>query len=88
MKSLAISINGRVQGVGFRHHTMKVANEYNIKGMVKNMLDGSVYIEASGTDEEIEKFLRYCNEGPRWAVVEAVEILEIKDKGYTGFMVH
>ena len=87
MKSVSIRIHGRVQGVGFRHHTQQIAHNNNICGIVKNMIDGSVYIEASGKEPDLDKFAELCQNGPRWAYVESVEVLEITDKGYSGFKI-
>lgn len=87
MKSIAIRIYGRVQGVGFRYHAQQVAQENGIAGMVKNMIDGSVYIEASGADSDIDTFIDWCRKGPRWAYVEQVDISDMNDKGYPGFTI-
>jgi len=87
VKNVSIRIHGRVQGVGFRYHTQQVAREHNISGMVKNMIDGSVYIEASGREPDLDRFVDWCKNGPRWAYVESVEVLEMADKGYSGFRV-
>lgn len=86
MKNVSIRIHGRVQGVGFRYHTQKIAKENNINGIVKNMVDGSVYIEASGANNEIDHFVSWCHRGPQWAYVEQVEVSEMhQDKQYFSF---
>lgn len=87
MKSISIRIYGRVQGVGFRHHTKQTAISHNISGIVKNMLDGSVYIEATGNESELNQFVNWCHDGPTWAYVEKVEISDINDRGHSGFTV-
>ena len=35
-------VKGRVQGVGFRYHTLKSAQDYGLKGWVRNLYDGRV----------------------------------------------
>jgi acylphosphatase len=85
MKNVIIRISGRVQGVGFRYHTMQIAIANNINGFVKNMPDSSVYIEASGPDDEIDLFIEWCRNGPKWAFVENVEVNETTDKAFIGF---
>lgn len=58
------TITGRVQGVGFRFTTKHLADELGVKGMVRNETDGSVYVEAVGTEEQIEQFVTGLAKGP------------------------
>ena len=51
-----IHVMGYVQGVGFRWRTMREAARRDIKGFVKNMSDGSVYIEAEGSRKQLNNF--------------------------------
>ena len=46
---------GRVQGVGFRATTLRLAQPLRITGFVRNQPDGSVYLVAEGPAEEIHK---------------------------------
>jgi acylphosphatase len=87
MRTIEIIIKGKVQGVGFRYHTRKIANELNIRGFVKNMYDGSVYIHAHGAEQEIEMFINWCRQGPRLAIVDFLELKEIPDNDFDGFTV-
>jgi acylphosphatase len=41
-----ISVSGRVQGVGYRAFTVRVANERGLVGGVRNCEDGRVELEA------------------------------------------
>ncbi|MCD6112480.1 MAG: acylphosphatase [Bacteroidales bacterium] len=82
-----ITIKGRVQGVGFRYSALKKALEYNIFGYVKNQYDGSVYIEAEGEEINIENFIRWCKNGPRYSYVIDVEITDGSVKNYSSFYV-
>ena len=48
-KRMKLSVTGRVQGVGFRNHTVKRARQLNdVTGWVKNESDGSVTVVAEG----------------------------------------
>ena len=69
-----IVIAGRVQGVGFRFSARNAARLYGIKGFVKNLTNGSVYIEAEGSEHNMNMFLNWCNQGPSHASVEEVYI--------------
>ncbi len=72
-KAAIIKVYGRVQGVGFRYYTHKKALELGITGFVKNRPDGSVYIEAEGKEDQLELFIRWCEDGPAWAHVTKLE---------------
>jgi len=87
MKSIEISIYGKVQDVGFRYSTLQKANELGIKGFVKNRSDGSVYIEADGEPETLDKFVLWCYHGPSSAVVNEVKTDEIPFNNYKKFVI-
>jgi len=65
-----IHVMGYVQGVGFRFRTMREAVSRGVKGFVKNMADGSVYIEAEGSRKQLKDFVEWCKKGPGY--VESV----------------
>lgn len=73
MKHLNIKIFGRVQGMFFRANAKKKAEELQITGFARNEPDGTVYIEAEGEEENLEKFLVWCYKGPPFAMVGKVE---------------
>ena len=54
---------GRVQGVGFRYTAIRAANGLGIAGWVKNERDGSVTIEAQGSEAAIERMIATINGG-------------------------
>ncbi|MBD3747988.1 MAG: acylphosphatase [Sphingobacteriales bacterium] len=85
MKTLRIIVSGRVQGVFFRASTKAVADQIGIKGIVKNLPDGTVFIEAEGEDFLMEDFLDWCKYGPDDARVDDISIEEIETKNYRNF---
>lgn len=48
---------GRVQGVGFRYTTERLANDLGITGTVKNLPDGSVEMIAQGDQKMLQKLI-------------------------------
>ncbi len=48
-------IKGRVQGVGFRATTRKIARAIGLKGLVRNLRDGRVEVFCEGTRNEIDE---------------------------------
>lgn len=68
-----IRVTGYVQGVGFRWSAAREAKSLGITGFVKNMADGSVYIEAEGSEENLIEFIEWCRTGPGAGYVKNVE---------------
>ena len=83
-----ITVRGKVQGVWYRDSTRKVATEMGISGIVRNQPDGTVYIEAVGTKEQLNQLVEWCKNGPELARVDEVQVLvQIEVKTYTGFTI-
>ena len=80
-----IRVKGYVQGVGFRWRTLRQAASRGIKGYVKNMPDGSVFIEAEGTREQLRDFADWCRKGPGY--VESVTVDVYPPMDYIDFTV-
>ena len=73
MKKIIINVYGLVQGVFFRYTTRKVARGLGLTGYVKNLNDGSVYIEAEGPEDKLKELLKFARKGPNSAKVESVK---------------
>ena len=86
-KHFSIRISGVVQGVFFRASTKAKADELGVRGVVRNEVDGSVYVEAEGAEKDLEEFIRWCHLGPSRASVEKCEVREGSLKGFAGFVV-
>lgn len=69
-----IRVSGRVQGVGYRFFTERLAAELGIMGWSRNMADGSVELEIEGEKGAVEKFVDALETGPRMARVENVSV--------------
>ncbi len=68
------TIRGRVQGVGFRYHTLRFAKERGVTGWVSNQTDGSVRVVAQGRPAELDAFISFLRVGPSHAEVVDVEM--------------
>jgi acylphosphatase len=73
MKRIIIHVYGLVQGVFFRYSSRKVARNLGLTGIVKNLPDGSVYIEAEGPEDKLIELLKFAKKGPKSAKVESIE---------------
>ncbi|HUM45515.1 MAG TPA: acylphosphatase [Chitinophagales bacterium] len=87
IKHYDIRIYGKVQGVFFRASARHRAALLDISGFTNNDQDGSVYIEAEGTEENLSTFIGWCHEGPERAEVTKVEVKEGPLKNFTEFEV-
>ena len=80
-------IEGRVQGVGYRYSAKIKAESLSIKGSVKNMSDGTVFVKAQGEKEDVENFLRWCFKGPPGAVVKNIKKSHGKTVDFSEFSI-
>jgi acylphosphatase len=81
-----VIIKGWVQGVAFRYNTKGAACEHQVTGWVKNKSDGSVEAVFEGGKTQVDAMLKWCEKGPKMAVVKAVEVVwEDYTGGYAGF---
>jgi acylphosphatase len=85
MKSVRLRITGRVQGVWYRTWTVEAARRYGLDGWVRNRRDGSVEALLSGSDDQVEKMIAACRDGPPSAIVKTVEIEEADPPKVPGF---
>jgi len=86
-KTIRIIVHGKVHGVFFRKYTRIKALELGIEGEVKNEPDGTVLIEATGTAEQLEKFIAFCRSGPPAARVTDIKVEALDVKKYSGFYI-
>ena len=87
IKHVNIKLTGRVQGVFFRVAVKEKAEELEIKGFVRNKDDGSVYMEAEGEAEDLEKLVEWCRQGPRLAQVAKVLVEPGVEEQFTDFSI-
>jgi acylphosphatase len=76
-----VYVSGRVQGVFFRSETKEKADEYGVKGWVRNLHDGRVEAIFEGEKEKVDKIIEFCRHGPPGAIVKNIEIIWEEWKG-------
>jgi len=88
MKACEISVEGRVQGVGFRYSAVNAARRYKVNGWVRNEYDGSVRLYCEGPEDAVERFVEWCRQGPPSARVMNIRIVPRQYQGrYRSFSV-
>jgi acylphosphatase len=81
-------VYGMVQMVGFRWFAKQKADQFNIKGYVRNTNRGEVEILAQGKEEDLQVFVDYLNQGPsRSRVEKLVQEIVSEEKLYQQFSI-
>jgi acylphosphatase len=81
---------GRVQGVYFRHSTRIEAERLCLRGIARNLPDGSVEVVAQGETGAVQALRQWLNLGPPQARIDSVEEIELDPAAIelpTGFQV-
>ena len=71
-------IRGKVQGVGYRHFTLNVAEAFDVRGYVRNREDGAVEVLAGGTVTSLNSFREQLEIGPGSSRVDRIETEDIE----------
>jgi len=58
------TIEGRVQGVGFRAFAQRNAVNLKLSGWVRNRWNGKVEVVAEGPQDSLSKFIKIIERGP------------------------
>jgi acylphosphatase len=85
MKTVHVTIEGRVQGVGFRAWTEYEALARGIRGWVRNRRDGSVEAVFAGDAAAVDAMVAACRQGPRASSVTHISAEPVADDGKPGF---
>jgi acylphosphatase len=81
MRRIHAIVSGRVQGVSYRAATASEARRLGVVGWVRNRSDGTVELEAEGSDETISQLIAWCAQGPPSAEVSGVAVDELAVTG-------
>jgi acylphosphatase len=76
-----VVVGGMVQGVGFRASTREQAHTLGVSGVARNLLDGTVEVEAEGDPQDVEALIAWLRQGPPWSRVERVDVSELPATG-------
>jgi acylphosphatase len=57
MVSVQVFYEGHVQGVGFRWTVRHIATGFEVRGWVRNLIDGRVEMQVTGEENEVRDFI-------------------------------
>jgi acylphosphatase len=86
MKTVQMVVSGKVQHVGFRACTKRIAVSLGVGGIVQNLPDGRVEITASGDQAILDKFVAMIYACPR-VVIRDVEVKALPPHEYFDFCI-
>ena len=75
-----IVFTGRVQGIGFRYTSERIASRFDVTGFVCNLSDGSVELVAEGAVDDLDRFQRAVEE----AMHRHIDQTQAQDTSPTG----
>lgn len=73
MQRVRVRYKGHVQGVGFRATVAHLAQQFDVTGRVSNVYDGTVDLQAEGTEPELLSFLQSIRQQLERYIVESHE---------------
>lgn len=76
---MSYRVTGRVQGVGFRAYATRLARACGVVGWVRNVPDGTVRAEATGTEPALLAFAAGLRMGPPGARVETLDAIALQE---------
>jgi acylphosphatase len=80
-----VHYHGRVQGVGFRYTTQRIAAGFRVAGYVQNLSDGRVMAVIQGDARELDRFLAAVMNELGHFVEETTVQRESVEEGLDGF---
>ncbi|MFT4052052.1 MAG: acylphosphatase [Microbacterium sp.] len=85
MRRVHVTVDGMVQGVGYRFTMQHVAQREGVTGWVRNLRDGRVEAEIEGPDAAVDAVLAWMAKGPRGGYVSDTTVSGIPVTGDSGF---
>jgi len=83
-----VLFSGRVQGVGFRHTTRQIAEDFDIGGYVRNLSDGRVETVIEGHPDEVRRFLDVVKSEMSGYIRDVEEREGAATSEFSGFDIH
>ncbi|MEI6715801.1 MAG: acylphosphatase [Verrucomicrobiota bacterium] len=85
MTGKQVFYEGKVQGVGFRYYVKELARGFEVNGWVRNLPDGRVELQISGSEEEASDFLEAIRDSQLNGHIKKEQIHPIASFSSKGF---
>jgi acylphosphatase len=82
-----VYFSGRVQGVGFRFLASQVAREFEVAGIVSNLADGRVLLEAEGRADQVAAFVAAIEERMHGYIRKVERTKDKRAPQFSGFAI-
>ncbi len=86
-RAIRATVEGTVQGVGFRDATRRMAVELGVMGWVHNADDGMVAVHAEGPSAGVAALIEFLHEGPAGSIVGEVGVDDVRLEGHEQFAI-
>jgi len=86
-KAVRLYIEGSVQGVFFRQFIQENAERQNLRGFVRNLEDGRVEVFIEGDNDNVDRMIELCKQGPKHSQIRNVEVREEKFQDFKEFKI-
>ena len=87
-RAVHVTISGRVQCVGYRAWTERMARTFGLEGWARNRRNGDVEAMFVGDEDRIAAMLAACHQGPATALVATVAVEDRDpDEAMDGFQI-
>jgi len=80
MKTVHVTMHGRVHGVGFRQFVKSNALRLNLVGWVQNTDEKTVECIFSGEQKPVDEMVELCKIGPMIAEIKKVDVNQIEEQ--------
>jgi DNA ligase D-like protein (predicted 3'-phosphoesterase) len=80
-------VRGKVQGVGYRDATLRLARRLGVMGWVRNGEGGDVLVHAEGPEAAVDDLVAFLRKGPPAAAAEEVAIERVEAEGHEQFAI-
>lgn len=85
LKSVNITLKGKLYKSGFRFYILEKGVKLGIKGYVKYINNRDIFIHAVGSEDALQEFALWCGKGNLSCKVESIEVIPAEVEEFANF---